>query len=82
MMPFNGARLWYIKATLGLPLDWALTILAREGFVPSWVDLLRAAARDGANIPKLVRELQFYVREAYPADYAKEVNMRLGWFVP
>ena len=76
----DGAYLWHLKATHGLPLDMAIMKCAQHDRIPTWLDLLRAARRDGANIDVLIRELQFCVREAYPQPVADEVNHKLGWF--
>lgn len=69
----DGAEIWRVKATHGLPLDFALEALAKRDAVPTWPDLFAAARRDGANIPKLVRELRFFVREAYAPDVASKI---------
>jgi hypothetical protein len=77
MKTIDGAVIWAAKATHGLPLDMALIKCATEGFVPTWDGLLGAALKDGADLAKLVRELQFYVREAYEPDFAAVVCERL-----
>ena len=82
MQTIDGARIWQIKATHGLPLDMAIQRCASRGFVPTWLELLDAAERDGANIPVLIRELQYCVTEAYEPDFARAVNEKLGWYAP
>jgi hypothetical protein len=76
----DGAEIWRVKASRGLPLDFAFERLAQSDAVPTWDDLIAAARRDGANIPRLVRELQFFVREAYRPEVAGEINARLEKF--
>ena len=78
----DGAVIWKIKATHGLPLDFALTRLAQLDAVPTWDRLIESASRDGADIPKLVRELQFFVKEAYAPEVAHEINNRLEAISP
>ena len=59
MKVIDGKTIWQLKATHGLPLDMALMLCAKHGVVPSWDDLMKAALADGANMGRLVRELQF-----------------------
>ena len=73
----DGALLWRLKATHGLPLDFALERLAQAKRVPTWDAFFRAARRDGAKVPRLVRELRFFVREAYAAEIAHILTARL-----
>lgn len=77
MTLIDGALVWKMKATHGLPLDMALVVLAKQGMVPTWDRLFDAAEKDGTNIPKLIRECQFYVKEAYFEPDAKAINSRL-----
>jgi hypothetical protein len=70
----SGEEIWRLKATHGLPLDFALMELARHDAVPAWDQLLAAARRDGTNMPRLVRELSFSVREAYGVDLEQRFN--------
>jgi hypothetical protein len=77
----DGASIWSLKATHGLPLDFALGRLAQAGLVPTWDRLIEAARRDAVNISKLIRELQFFVREAYSPDDAAVICARLPLLV-
>ena len=78
MRPFPGAALWKLQATHGLPLDMALVRLAQEGLVPTWLELFEAARKDGANLRRLHRAVQFFVTEAYGPPIAAAINSRLS----
>jgi hypothetical protein len=77
MRIIDGELVWSMKATHGVPLDFVLQQLAAADTVPAWDGLFSAALRDGANLDKLVRELNFFVREAYRADIAEQINARM-----
>ena len=72
-----GDQLWALHATHGLPLEVALPLLADRGYVVSWLDLLAAAERDGANRPRLIRRLRDIITDSYEPDFAREVLARL-----
>lgn len=67
MIPIDGAAVWRAKA--------------ERGFVPTWCELLEAAARDGTDTDRLIRNLCFFVRESYAPEFAVEVTKRLRWFL-
>jgi hypothetical protein len=78
MKLMSGKTVWSMKATHGMPLDFVLQQMAKTGWVPRWDELYESANADGANLEKLTRELQFYVKEAYPAEVAEAINERLA----
>lgn len=73
----DGAKLWNIKATHGLPLDMALAAMAGQNCLPTWESLFRAALADGANLEKLARELMFFCREVYAPQVAQVLVEKL-----
>ena len=73
----DGKIVWDTKGTHGLPLDMALQILAAKKLVPTWDRLFLAAKKDGANLAKLARELSFFVKEAYGAEFAAQFERRV-----
>jgi len=77
MTPINGALVWSLHATHGLPLEISIPMLAERGFVPTWCDILCAAARDGCQWTVLIPRLQDAVADSYPQDYANVVRDRL-----
>lgn len=77
MLLFPGEEAWRIKAEMGVPMDMILMKLAQDNQVPTWDKLLDAAERDGANIAKLCREMEFFIREAYTPEDATEIITRL-----
>lgn len=70
MMQLSGAFLWHLKATHGLPLDMAFVAMARAGATPELGSLYTAAEKDGANLARLKREIEFYIVEAYGESLA------------
>lgn len=79
-MPYqlvDGAAVWRLSATHGLPLELALSLLADDGRIPTWDRLLDAAAADGAHIPRLGRRLQDVISDAYAPEDAAEIRRRL-----
>jgi hypothetical protein len=73
----DGAKVWEMHATHGLPLEVTLMELGRRDIMVSWHELLEAASRDGAGWDTLIPRLQFAVREAYPQALSEVINERL-----
>lgn len=73
----DGRKVWEMHATHGLPLEVSLMELGRKGIMVTWLDLLEAASRDGADWCTLIPRLQFAVKEAYPEADADVINTRL-----
>lgn len=73
MRVIDGAEVWRLHAEMGFPLDLSVPMLWDEGEVPSWDRLLTAAAKDGANLPRLVERLKMAVRDCATASDAKYV---------
>lgn len=74
----DGAEVWKLHATFGFPLELSLPLLADRGYVPAWDRLLGAAGADGANVPRLLRQLHEIVGDAWPVGVATEIRARLG----
>lgn len=78
MTVIDGADVWALSATIGLPLEMSLSLLCDKDCVPSWDRLLEAAQKDGTNMSRLLRRLHEMVGDAYPPDAAAVIRERLG----
>ena len=71
----RGDVVWKMHGTHGFVIDVCLVELAKRGFIPTWDTLLKAAEKDGTNIPRLVQRICQTAEDAYPkrvADVIKE----------
>ena len=82
MKPVDGAAIWQLKATHGLPLDFALANLADHEEVPTWDALVAAARKDGTNMKRFGRDLRAAIRDAYPPDTANAICARMPTVFP
>lgn len=73
----DGAAIWTLHATHGFPVDLSIPMLASEDCVPTWVPLLEAARRDGADMERLVTRLCEAVSDGYPPDIAAVIVRKL-----
>ncbi len=78
MTVIDGARLWALHATHGFPLEFSVPMAGDHDAVPDWLGLLRAARKDGANIPALIRRLDAVVGDAYAPPIAEAIRERLS----
>lgn len=61
-MIMSGKEFWDLRATHGLPLDFLVDELCGlRGIYPKWDEVLAAAAKDGANLKKLVASIKQFV---------------------
>jgi alanyl-tRNA synthetase len=75
MMLIDGAVIWKLKATHGMPLDMTLDLFWSRRMLPTWAPLLKAAQKDGANIERLVKEIRQIVSNTYPTKIADHINL-------
>ena len=70
-MLVDGAVVWQLHATHGLPLDVSIPILLARGDVLTWEPLLRAARADGADPVAVLDRCAAAVRDSHmnPDDY-------------
>ena len=73
----DGGTIWMMHATHGFPLELSIPMLADRDQVPDWVGLIRAALRDGVNLPGLLRRLDAVVGDSYEATTAAAIRQRL-----
>lgn len=73
----DGATVWKWKATHGLPIDITLEEMWNRKFMPIWDKLLKAAHKDGANIERLIAELNTFATHIYPEHIWKHIHTHL-----
>lgn len=56
----------------------SLPLLAEQGYTVSWLELLEAAKKDGANLDTLIPRICDAIHDAYPRDFARVICDRLG----
>lgn len=80
----DGKTVWEIHATHGFPLELSIPELANRGFMVTWLELLIAAQKDGANIKTLIPRLISCAEDAYPPHDSAPIRERLDkiadWF--
>lgn len=73
----DGHRIWNLHATHGFPLELSIPELADQGYIPTWVPLLKAAERDGTNMERLVEKICSACYDGYKKEVADIIAVRL-----
>lgn len=73
----DGAEVWKLHATHGLPLEISIPMLADAGHIPTWDRLVEAAERDGTNRERLMRRLHDIVGDAFDVGTAAAIREAL-----
>lgn len=73
----DGAGIWKLHATYGIPVEIGLLVAERKGYIPTWDTLITAARKDGTNIPRLKRRLVAAASDTYPKHISQAVKEKL-----
>jgi len=80
----DGETVWKIHATHGFPLELSIPELAERGFMVTWLELLIAAQKDGANLETLIARLEAIACDSYPKHISGPILERFAaissWF--
>ena len=80
---FDGAVLFELQATHGLPLSFALDrIINQQNMAVSWLSFLEAARKNGRKDSNTIRDLRYSLEDAdVPKDIREGVLSRLERFI-
>jgi hypothetical protein len=73
----DGSAIWRLHATHGVPLDISVPECGRRGIMITWLKLLIAADKDGANWTTLIPRLCTAIEDGYPRELSGPICRRL-----
>ena len=77
----NGFAVWYLHGTHGLTVDTSLELLWEDhSILPTWGDLIDAAAKDGINTDRFIDRLVFLSSNIYEEPYRTQITDGLTTF--
>jgi hypothetical protein len=70
----NGSAIWRLHGTHGLTVDTSLELLWEDhSMLPTWGNLIDAAAKDGINIDRFIDRLVFLSGNIYEEPYRTQI---------
>lgn len=73
----DGAEVWALGATHGLPMEVYFIAMAERHAVPDWASFYAAAMHDGTNLDRLTLRVAAAVRDSYDRNDAEYICERL-----
>jgi len=65
----------------GLPLEYALQMLDKEGMVVDWIDYYEESLKNGWSTKTALNRIETAVGDYFGNTYKEEVIKRLGFYI-
>lgn len=80
---FPGKICFYLKDTLGLPLDVQLDVLHENNCVPDWKEFVQSAYKAGWKGRKIYNECVYAVVDSciFPKEHHAEFKTLIGYLI-